>query len=358
MPSRPGQIPLEHEADLQKIKDAFENASLYHISDADKEDDWYAVFMEIGQSIWQQCKEHPDLFRFILYTAAGAITVPILLQIAGFGLSGVVARSFAAWWQSKIGNVAMKSLFAYLTRIGMLPATAAETGALIGFGVFVWVELKRTFFPRPDTENGGSGDKDSGDPGNSGDGGEGVKKKKNSACGMRDMNPLSIGDDFFSEVSKNPQVEDFVLSIPPTLLMTHIFLRIAGFTSMGPVSGTLAAYWKSKLGLYSSEMFMAWLEGLGVAPARSTREDQFLETGNFRWVKPREVLTKTAVYAHGSSRYPELGARRASSGMHTKIRADVPGPSRSSLQAQTIATPDILNWLPVTDERQWPHRDL
>ncbi|KAF3935244.1 hypothetical protein ABW19_dt0202342 [Dactylella cylindrospora] len=122
---------------------------------------------DIVDKIKDLCAKHPDLCKFILLTTAGAITIPLLLQIAGFSSLGPVAGSFAAWWQSQIGDVAAGSLFAYLQSLGMMPATAAMTGALVGFAGYVWVELRKV------TLNDEEGD-----------------KKSAAGMGRSEMNPI------------------------------------------------------------------------------------------------------------------------------------------------------------------------
>eukprot|EP01029_Cantina_marsupialis_P029915 TRINITY_DN7843_c0_g1_i1.p1 TRINITY_DN7843_c0_g1~~TRINITY_DN7843_c0_g1_i1.p1 ORF type:complete len:120 (-),score=40.09 TRINITY_DN7843_c0_g1_i1:252-611(-) len=57
------------------------------------------------------------------------------LYLVGFGSAGVVSGSFAAAWQSIIGNVAAGSIFANLTSVAMTGAisliTAGKSGATI-----------------------------------------------------------------------------------------------------------------------------------------------------------------------------------------------------------------------------------
>ncbi|KAF3912892.1 hypothetical protein AA313_de0206980 [Arthrobotrys entomopaga] len=149
---------------------------------ADKANEWYPVLQKILNDIIDFCKKHPDLLLFILLTAGGLSIIPILLRIAGFSLSGVVPGSFAAAWQSTIGDVAAGSFFAFLQSCGAAPAAVAVTGALIGFGAFVWVEINKTWYSdSPSTPSGPSGPAKTG-----GD-------DKNSGMGRRGLNPFYTG---------------------------------------------------------------------------------------------------------------------------------------------------------------------
>ncbi|KAK6498695.1 hypothetical protein TWF481_011273 [Arthrobotrys musiformis] len=111
--------------------------------------DWKSTLKNILDQIYKLCSENWALLKFILIVTGGIITIPILLQIAGFGLLGPIAGTFAAVWQASIGNVVAGSFFACLQALGMLPARAVVTGALVGIGVFLWVELKGRFFSAP-----------------------------------------------------------------------------------------------------------------------------------------------------------------------------------------------------------------
>jgi len=92
------------------------------------------------------CHKHPDLARFILITAGAAVTVPLLLEIAGFSALGPVVGTFAAFWQSSIGDVAAGSFFAWLQSAGMLGTGAgigAGVGALVAFAGYLWVQVRK-----------------------------------------------------------------------------------------------------------------------------------------------------------------------------------------------------------------------
>ncbi|KAK6514034.1 hypothetical protein TWF506_008461 [Arthrobotrys conoides] len=143
--------------------------------------DWKAKLKELLDEIYKLCREISTLLKFILFTAGAAISIPIILQIAGFSLIGPVAGSFAATWQASLGNVAAGSFFAFLQSIGMAPATAMVTGALIGFGAFLWVELERgpDSPTKPDDGNNGT-PSDGAPPGDA----------KKSGAGRRVLNPL------------------------------------------------------------------------------------------------------------------------------------------------------------------------
>ena len=134
---------------------------------------------EILDEIYKLCCDNWTLLKFIFYTVGVAISIPIILQIAGFSLVGPVAGSFAATWQASIGNVAAGSFFAFLQSIGMAPGTAMATGALIGIGLFVWVELRKV----PDTP---PNDGDDGVPGKETPPGNAHK----SGAGRIALNPL------------------------------------------------------------------------------------------------------------------------------------------------------------------------
>ncbi|KAK6523837.1 hypothetical protein TWF281_001805 [Arthrobotrys megalospora] len=166
------QVPISNESYLEKLREAIDDGLQSITSQSDEDSiDWKAELQEVLDKIYQICAEQWDLLQFIFLITAGAITIPLLLQIAGFSLLGPVAGSFAAWWQSTIGDITTVNFFAFLQSIGMLPATAAVTGALIEFGVFVWVELKKNV---------------SGSPGD----GAPPEHRNSGGLGRRALNPL------------------------------------------------------------------------------------------------------------------------------------------------------------------------
>ncbi|KAF3926647.1 hypothetical protein ABW21_db0200408 [Orbilia brochopaga] len=158
-----------------EIDDALE--SVYQMSEqTDK--DYTKQLKEICDYVYNLCKEHPDLCRFILWTVGGMITIPLLLEVAGFSLLGPVAGSLAAMWQSRIGNVAARSLFAWLQRTGMLPAKRRGTGALVGFAGYLWVEIQKVL-PL--------------DPGGGRQNNPGGGRQNNTAQAMMHLNPMYRG---------------------------------------------------------------------------------------------------------------------------------------------------------------------
>ena len=77
------------------------------------------------------------------------IGVPFILLLLGFAPAGVVFGSFAAWWQSMIGNVAAGSLFALLQSAGAgVVCTFLTRNIIVGIAVFIVVLLLRTSFHR------------------------------------------------------------------------------------------------------------------------------------------------------------------------------------------------------------------
>ncbi|KAF3165274.1 hypothetical protein TWF106_000621 [Orbilia oligospora] len=179
------QIPITDINPLKKLRDAIDNKLRDIVSQTDENSiDWKAKLKELLDEIYKLCCENWNLLKFILFTAGAALSIPILLQIAGFSLLGPVAGSFAAAWQASIGNVAAGSFFAFLQSISMAPATAMITGALIGFGAFVWVELKREpdapAKPVPDHGDDDDAPGDGTPPGNA----------QKSGAGRRLLNPL------------------------------------------------------------------------------------------------------------------------------------------------------------------------
>ncbi|KAK6339388.1 hypothetical protein TWF718_008807 [Orbilia javanica] len=150
--------------------------------------DWKSKLKELLDGIYKLCSENWDLLRFILYTAGFALSIPIILQIAGFGLAGPVARSFAAAWQASIGNVEAGSFFAFLQSVGMAPATVTTTGALIEIGAFVWVELRKA----GETPTSG----DDAVPG----GGTPLERAARSDIGRRVLDPLNSAYDAYQVV--------------------------------------------------------------------------------------------------------------------------------------------------------------
>ncbi|KAK6347121.1 hypothetical protein TWF696_007200 [Orbilia brochopaga] len=137
------QIPIGESGILSTLKQGIDKALQSFIPASEQTDENWARLKEICDTIYTFCREHPDLCKFILFTVGGIITIPLLLEVAGFSLLGPVAGSFAAFWQSRIGNVAAGSFFAWLQRVGMSPATRVGTGALVGFAGFLWVEIKK-----------------------------------------------------------------------------------------------------------------------------------------------------------------------------------------------------------------------
>ncbi|KAK6343338.1 hypothetical protein TWF730_010929 [Orbilia blumenaviensis] len=137
------QVSLGMSAEAMLLNTRIEEALKSQIPDSAKAESWYSVLVDLVNDLKKIYNKHPTLCKFILLTAGGMVTVPILLQIAGFGLLGPVEGSFAAWWQSAVGNVVKDSLFSWLQYLGMMPGKAAMTGAVIGFAAFVWVELTK-----------------------------------------------------------------------------------------------------------------------------------------------------------------------------------------------------------------------
>ncbi|KAF3315165.1 hypothetical protein TWF173_004057 [Orbilia oligospora] len=181
------QIPITDANLLKKLRDTIDNGLRDIRSQTDEDSiDWKAKLKELLDEICNLCSENWNLLRFVAYAVAAvgaALAIPIILQIAGFSLLGPVAGSFAAAWQASIGNVVAGSLFAFLQSISMAPATAMTTGALITFGVFLWVELKRE--PDAPAKPG----PDDGDDGAPGDGTPPGNAQK-SGAGRRLLNPL------------------------------------------------------------------------------------------------------------------------------------------------------------------------
>lgn len=71
--------------------------------------------------------------------ATGAIAASAILPALGFSAAGISALSYAAAWQSSIGNVAVGSTFAALQSIGvtgsyLIPAGGAAMGAVVPYG--------------------------------------------------------------------------------------------------------------------------------------------------------------------------------------------------------------------------------
>ena len=56
------------------------------------------------------------------------VAFPVALGLAGFSSSGIVPLSYAAVWQSSIGNVAAGSLFASLQSLGTWASMSLSTG--------------------------------------------------------------------------------------------------------------------------------------------------------------------------------------------------------------------------------------
>ncbi|RVD81827.1 uncharacterized protein DFL_009674 [Arthrobotrys flagrans] len=172
------QIPITNSGHLRKLRETIDEGLRTIPSQLDEDSiDWKAKLKEILDDIYKLCCDNWTLLEFILFTAGAAISIPLILQIAGFSLVGPVAGSYAAAWQASIGNVAAGSFFAFLQSIGMAPATATVTGALIGIGIFVWVELNKVHNAPPP---------DDGVPG----GGTPPSNADKSGVGRRILNPL------------------------------------------------------------------------------------------------------------------------------------------------------------------------
>ncbi len=81
----------------------------------------------------------------ILFSTAAIVTLP---YICGFGSTGIVGGSAAAFMQSLIGNVIVGStfsLFQSLGATGIFAKAAAIGGTLLGIGIFksfYWVIKK------------------------------------------------------------------------------------------------------------------------------------------------------------------------------------------------------------------------
>lgn len=69
----------------------------------------------------------------------------------GFKSTGIAVKSFAAYWQSLIGNVPAKSLFAKLTSLGAKGPIIALGPKILIFGIppFVGLGYYHYFYKRP-----------------------------------------------------------------------------------------------------------------------------------------------------------------------------------------------------------------
>ncbi|KIW64248.1 hypothetical protein PV04_09195 [Phialophora macrospora] len=67
----------------------------------------------------QFARDHP-VWTTLIALGILAVLLPWVIEALGFGARGPIARTFAAWWQSKYaGYVPKESLFSFFQRLGM-----------------------------------------------------------------------------------------------------------------------------------------------------------------------------------------------------------------------------------------------
>ncbi|KAK6352565.1 hypothetical protein TWF730_009389 [Orbilia blumenaviensis] len=103
----------------------------------------FEFFREVMSDLLAICVSTPHLPKWIAQTTGGDITVPALLQVAGFRKGWPLRRSFA----DRIEIEHYKKLYRWLKRMGIPPATWLTTGNLIKTGGFdlggplTWAEI-------------------------------------------------------------------------------------------------------------------------------------------------------------------------------------------------------------------------
>lgn len=100
--------------------------------------------------------------RVVGYTGAAVAVGAAGLSLAGFGMAGIAANSFAAVWQASIGNVAAGSGFAMLQSAGAtgMIATAGGGGAVVTAGALAADRRMREDNDYPEQNEGEQTDAD------------------------------------------------------------------------------------------------------------------------------------------------------------------------------------------------------
>ncbi|KAK6523836.1 hypothetical protein TWF281_001804 [Arthrobotrys megalospora] len=103
-------------------------------------------FKGVMVELQEACVGTIILPKWIAHTTGGDVTIPNLLQIAGFGSVWASPGSFAGALLQRIGMKSFEKFVRWLERVGIPPAKLSVTGDNVEAewgGQFTWVELKK-----------------------------------------------------------------------------------------------------------------------------------------------------------------------------------------------------------------------